>query len=294
MTTFPEFPANGHAFSAAETGQALAGLIRRDANGIPVPGFLGGGPKVTAVGSSWKVQVSPFTYVRVIGAQIGLSGVSADEQVDVVPAAGDVPSGQSRIDRVLWNPVTSVLSVVKGTPAVSPVAPSPGALVKVGTVRVAAGDGMVLPAQVAPDFAVTSLVGGDSGTYVPVVSGYESGWVPEMLAQFTRSGDTYDVELQAVTERVMSRVVGQIMVSTPVPIGAAPISVDGGGYFLIGPAGAKRIYEAKVRHASVNQVVVEMVRFDGRMAELVSVPAAGFAASDGVSWRVRFRFTAGA
>ena len=98
--------------------------------------------------------------------------------------------------------------------------------------------------------------------------------------------------MQAETDRESARFTGPLLVTTPVPIGANPVAVDGGGYFLAGPVGAKRIYEAKVRQASATQVVVEIVRVDGRLAEMVPVSGAGFAATDWLSWRVRFRFTA--
>lgn len=158
MASFPEFPANGHAFSADETGEALAGLIRRDAAGMPVPGMLAV-PKVTAVAAAWKVEVGPFAYVRRIGAAVGISGLSAAEQKDVTSSA-TIPAGQARIDRVCWDAVDSTLVVVPGTPGTSPVAPSDGGLVRVAQVRVNAGDGAVVQGQITPDYAVTGLAGG--------------------------------------------------------------------------------------------------------------------------------------
>lgn len=159
MTGFPEFPKGGHAFSADEAGTAFAGLIRRDAAGMPVPGMLAV-PKVTAVAAAWKVQVGPFAYVRRIGAAVGISGLSAAEQKDVTSSA-TIPAGQARIDRVCWNAVDSTLVVIPGTPGTSPVAPSDGGLVRVLQVRVNAGDGAVIQGQITPDFEVTGLAGGD-------------------------------------------------------------------------------------------------------------------------------------
>lgn len=159
MAGFPEFPGNGHAFSAEETGQALAGLIRRDAAGMPVPGMLGGGPKLTAVSAAWKVQVGAFVYARAIAAAVGFSGLSAAEQVDIVSSA-TVPAGQARIDRVCWNAADSSLVVITGTPGTSPNPPADGGLVRVMQVRVNAGDGAVIQGQITPDFATTGLAGG--------------------------------------------------------------------------------------------------------------------------------------
>lgn len=129
-------------------------------------------------------------------------------------------------------------------------------------------------------------------SYVPVVSGYSTGFNPVMRAQYTKAGSTVEVELQAETEREMSRIVGPLLVTVPVPIATNPISVDGSGYFMVGPVGAKRLYNLKVRQASANQVVVELVRTDGRAAELVPLQQGAIPATDWVSWRARFRYTA--
>lgn len=160
MTGFPEFPKGGHAFSADEAGTAFAGLIRRDSAGMPVPGMLGGGPKLSAVAAAWKVEVGPFAYARRIAAAVGFSGLSAAEQVDITSSA-TIPAGQARIDRVCWNPVDSTLVVIPGTPGTSPIPPADGGLIRVLLVRVNAGDGAVIQGQVTPEFAVTGLAGGD-------------------------------------------------------------------------------------------------------------------------------------
>lgn len=154
MTAFEKFPKDGYAYSAADVGLALAGLIRRDA-GVPKVGMLVA-PSVAAVAASWKVQVGQFWYVSHINGAVQLSGLSAAEQVDITPAT-DIPAGQARIDRVVWNPVSETLVVVEGAAAVSPVAPPVGVNAAVCTVRVNAGDGMVVTARVSPDFATTSL-----------------------------------------------------------------------------------------------------------------------------------------
>lgn len=162
MTAFPEFPADGHAFSAAEVGQALAGLIKRDSAGMPVPGMLTV-PSVAAVASTWKVQIGRFVHVRSVSGSVRFSGLSASEQVDIVSAAG-ISAGQARIDLIVWDPVAAALSVVQGTAAASPVAPSPGAFVPVATVRVQSGDGAVIAGQVTPVYVSTSLVSAGSIT----------------------------------------------------------------------------------------------------------------------------------
>lgn len=137
-----------------------------------------------------------------------------------------------------------------------------------------------------PNGAVTGPI-----TYVAAVSGYESGWNPVVRAQYTRAGNSIEVEIQAETDRAMVRIPGPIFVSVPFPFGATPISVDGSGFFLAGPSGARRIYDLKVRQATSTQVVLEFLRTDGRVAERVPPQQAGLAASDLVSWRARFRYT---
>lgn len=129
--------------------------------------------------------------------------------------------------------------------------------------------------------------------YSPTITGYETGWLPEVRAQYTRAGQSVEVEIQAVTERYMVRLLGPIFVSVPVPIASSPISVEGSGFFLAGPAAGKRIYELSVRQATGTQVVLEFLRTDGRVAERIPPQQAGLAASDVISWRARFRYTAG-
>lgn len=156
MGTFPAFPKPSHAFSASEAGQALAGLIVRDA-GVPRPGFLGAGPAVSAVAASWKVQVGPAVYVGQDAGAVAFSGVWSAEQVEITSSAG-IPSGQARIDLVCWDPAGEALVVVEGVPGTSPGVPDPGEYVPVARVTVQAGDGMVIPAQVVPVFGLTALV----------------------------------------------------------------------------------------------------------------------------------------
>ena len=161
MTAFTGFPRDGYAFSANDVGRALAGLVRREASGLPRVGMLGVGPVVTAVPASWKVQVGVFAYVHLIAGAIQFSGLSTAEQVDIVPAVGDIPAGQARIDLVCWDPVAAALAVVKGNPAATPVEPSAGGLAPVKTVRVNASDGMVIAGQLATAFQTTGVVTSD-------------------------------------------------------------------------------------------------------------------------------------
>lgn len=291
MSTFVGFPQSGHSFSASEVGLALAGLIVRDGD-VPKVGFLGVGPTVAAVAASWKVEVGRCVYVHQVAGAVQFSGVSSPEQVDIAPSTG-IPAGQARIDLVVWNPNTASLLVVQGTPAVSPVVPSSGS-VPVARVLVASGDGMVVAGQVSPVFVTTSVVGADpvAQSYSPVVSGYESGWAPDLEASFIQVGKLVEVEVRGITDRVMSRLVSTLFVSVPVPMPVSPISVEGGGFFLIGPSGARQIYDLRVRQGSATQVVLEMVRVSGGNVARVSPLAGGFAAADLMSWRCRFSYTA--
>lgn len=160
MATFSGFPRDSYAFSADEVGRALAGLVRRDGAGLPVPGVLGDGPKVTTVGSSWKVEVSPFMFVQRVAEAVRFSGVSTPEQVDIGTAA-TIPAGQSRIDLIVWDADAAALVVIPGVPAVTPAVPSDGGMAAVATVRVKAGDGMVIAGQIATVFTRTGLAGGE-------------------------------------------------------------------------------------------------------------------------------------
>lgn len=289
MTSFPTFPKPSWPFSVADTGQALAGLIARDSNGMPKPGMLAA-PTVTVVSSSWKIRVTRFAYVSHTSGAIQISGLSAVEDVTLTTASG-IPSGQSRIDRIVWNPATETLESVTGVPGTSPVAPSIGGRVPVARYVVQAGDSMVLAARLTTEFETTALAGSATVAYTPIVSGYATGFPPEMRAQYTRVGNVVEVELQAVTDREVSRITGPILVTTPMPIGNSPVAVEGGGYFLIGPTDGKRIYNGHVRQASATQVVVELSKLTGNIIERIPVTQAGLPALDWVSWRVRFSYT---
>lgn len=157
MTAFVEFPQDGHAFSASEVGEALAGLVRRDASGQVVSGVLGT-VNVSAVPAAWKVEISRFTFVRKVGNAARFSGLSVPEQHDITPAAGSIPAGQARIDLVCWDAVNAEVVVLEGVPASSPVAPTTS-LAPLARVRVNAGDGMVIAGQITPVFAVSWLAG---------------------------------------------------------------------------------------------------------------------------------------
>lgn len=159
MTAIFGFPRDGHTYSSADVGRALAGLIQRDANGVPVAGMLATAPKLTAVNGAWRVEVGRFVYVHQVACAVQLSGLAVPVQVDIVPAAGDIPAGQARIDLICWNVDTAALVVAKGTPSASPVAPSNGGMARVGTVRVNAGDGQVVAERVANDSTLTQLAG---------------------------------------------------------------------------------------------------------------------------------------
>lgn len=156
MTAFEKFPKDGFAYSAADVGFALAGLIRRDAGVLKVGMLVA--PSVDAVAASWKVEVGPFWRVGSTLGSITFSGLSAAEQVDIEPAT-DIPAGQGRIDRICWDPVAEALVVVPGVVSASPVAPTVATGERVAQVRVNAGDGMVVAARVTPEFLKTGLIG---------------------------------------------------------------------------------------------------------------------------------------
>lgn len=155
MTGFPEWPQDDYDFSAAEVGQAMAGLVVRDAAGFPVEGMLAEVP-AAAVPGAWKVEVGRFVYVRNVLGSARFSGLSGAEQVDVTNAAA-LTSGQSRIDRIAWNPIISELVYVQGVPGASPAVPSIGGNAPVLRVLVQAGDGMVVAARVTSDAVLVGL-----------------------------------------------------------------------------------------------------------------------------------------
>lgn len=158
MATYEEWPRDSHDFTAAEVGEAHAGLFRRLVNGTPREGVLGA-PYITAVPSSWKVSVPPFTYVRVSGGAVYLSGVSATEEVDINTAAG-IPSGQARRDLICWDREAAELVYIAGTPAASPSLPSDGGLPRLAEVRVNSGDASTIAGQVSNEYAIAALVNG--------------------------------------------------------------------------------------------------------------------------------------
>lgn len=204
MSTYEEWPRDGHAFTSAEVGEAMAGLFRRLVNGTPREGVLGE-PYITAVPSAWKVSVPPFAYVRVSGGGVFLSGVSATEEVDIVSAAG-IPSGQARRDLICWDREAAETVYFAGTPSASPVLPGDGGLPRLASVRVNAGDSAVVPAQVSRDYAVAALVNGPipkkgtvasreilPGTSQTILVTFDEpfGEIPNV--QVTRTGNARDV-----------------------------------------------------------------------------------------------------
>lgn len=181
MTEFFGFPRDGHTYSADEVGRAFAGFFERESNGTPRVGMLSSVPSVTAVNGAWKIQVGIFTYIHQVLGSVQMSGLSASEQHDIVPAAGNIPVGQARIDLVGWNPVTAEIVVVTGEPAANPTAPADASLAEVATVRINSGDGAVISGQITMLAQTTDLVGmsGQDGSFTTgngwsVQSGVES------------------------------------------------------------------------------------------------------------------------
>lgn len=200
MTAFVGFPQDGHSFSANEVGLALAGLVTREVSGVPRVGMLGIGPTVSAVGASWQVQVNQFVYVHQVLGAIQLSGLSAPEQVDILPAAGDISVGQARIDVICWNPVDAELSVVQGTPAISPVVPSVAPLVAIARVRVNAADGIVISGQISTVYQLADRV---TGSLTSVTSGYSVGVATRIERDSSGMVDAY-VEVTAGSGQLTS------------------------------------------------------------------------------------------
>lgn len=158
MTTFKTWPSDGGPHTSDSIGQALAGFIARDGSGNPVEGMLGA-PVVSAVAGAWKVQVGRFVYVRNVSGSARLNGLSAAEQVNIDSSAS-IPAGQSRIDVVIWDAVAESLSVAKGTPAATPVAPSTSGYVPIAQVQVNSGDAQVVSGQITTVFTRSRLAGG--------------------------------------------------------------------------------------------------------------------------------------
>lgn len=159
MVAFVGFPRDGHEYSGTEVGLALSGFIERTSNGLPKTGMLGVAPNVTAVGSSWRCRVDRFVYVHQVDGAIQLSGISTPEEVEITPAVENIPAGQTRIDRIAWDPDAAELVVIEGTPAASPATPGLSGFAPVGTVRVNAGDGQTVGSQVTKNGAVTNFPG---------------------------------------------------------------------------------------------------------------------------------------
>lgn len=191
MTGVTEFPIDGYEYSADDVGRALAGLIRRNPDGSPREGMLAVGPDLLAVPASWKVQVGVFSHVRAVSGAIRVGGLSAAEQVDITPATG-IPAGQARIDLIVWDPDDVLLAVIDGTPAATPTVPADGGLIPVATVRVNAGDGLVIQGQVSAVYEVTSLATGQSGISRGVVSARAVNAGAALEVPVTFAPGTYD------------------------------------------------------------------------------------------------------
>lgn len=159
MAVFPKFPKDDFDHSSTDVGQSLAGLIARDANGLPRVGFISA-PTVAPVSGAWKVRVGRCVYVSHSSGAVQFSGLSGSEDVTVGSSAG-IPSGQSRIDLIVWDTSLERLVVVPGTAATSPSAPSAGGRAPVARVTVAAGDAQVT--RVTPVFVRSALAGVQSG-----------------------------------------------------------------------------------------------------------------------------------
>ena len=215
MTTFVGFPQSGHSFSADEVGRALSGLVVREASGLPRTGVFGSAPAISAVPASWKVQVAPFVYVHQAAGAIQFSGVSEDEQVDILPAVGNIPAGQARIDVLCWNPINAKLSVVRGAPAVSPVVPSTGILAALARVRVGAGEGMVLGGQISSVYQFADRV---SGSLTNVAGGHSIGAATRIELDSTGMVDAY-VEVSVGSGQLVSSATLAVM-----PEGFRPVN----------------------------------------------------------------------
>lgn len=164
MTTFTGFPRNDHSFSAFEVGEALAGLIIRDEDGLPLEGIIRE-PRVTAVAAAWRVKVWPFTHVARVGNGVRFSGVSAAEEIEITSSAG-IPAGQARIDVVCWDAEAFELVVIPGVVSASPSPPDVENLVSLADVRVNAGDGSVVASRIELGFFQTFLAVEDTQVVV--------------------------------------------------------------------------------------------------------------------------------
>lgn len=161
--TFPGFPCNDFDFHFAEAGSALAGLIVRDRNGIPVPGVLPSTDGLLTAGTGWTIRVAPFVASRTVDRAVLLGGTAEQLSLDVAPA----PAANARIDVIYALPAevgsgdpVEAARVAKGVPGAVPVKPSiPAGAIELGTYRSQAGQSSAAQGLVTNTFPFTATAG---------------------------------------------------------------------------------------------------------------------------------------
>lgn len=162
--TFPGFPCNDFDFHFAEAGSALAGLIVRDRNGIPVSGVLPSTDVLLTAGTGWTIRVAPFVASRTVERAVLLGGTAEQLALDVAPA----PAANARIDVIYALPAevgsgdpVEASRVVTGVPGAVPVKPSiPTGAIELGTFRTQAGQSSASQGIIANTFPFTVTAGG--------------------------------------------------------------------------------------------------------------------------------------
>lgn len=164
MGEFPGFPTDGFGFHAAEVGPALAGLIARDADGIPRAGILPSRPALGAAGTGWDIVIRPFVACRVSGRRIMLGGSDENSSV-TLPGA---PAANARLDVVYTRPAdvgngeqVEAVGLAIGTAAAVPTKPAlPEGAIEILTARTQAGQSSAAQATLTHTFPYTCAAGG--------------------------------------------------------------------------------------------------------------------------------------
>lgn len=162
--TFPGFPCNDFDFHFAEAGSALAGLIVRDKNGIPIPGVLPSAEVLLTAGAGWTINVAPFVASRTVDRAVLLGGTAEQLALDVAPA----PAANARLDVFYTRPAevgagdpVEAARVVTGVPGAVPVKPSiPAGAIEIGTFRSQAGQSSAAAGTLTNTFPFTTTAGG--------------------------------------------------------------------------------------------------------------------------------------
>ncbi|WP_146120047.1 hypothetical protein [Leucobacter massiliensis] len=160
----PGFLSDDYDWQGAEVGAALAGLVVRDAVGVPLAGVMPSRADLVRGRSDWYYDVSPFVAVRVEGRTVLIGPSPELESVATSPA----PSSNARIDIIYSRPAdvgagetVEAVFVAQGLASSVPQPPAlPSGAVELARFRVSAGNTSTSAAVGTQTFQTTVCAGG--------------------------------------------------------------------------------------------------------------------------------------